>query len=146
MSRCLHLYQPRQDKEQSIKEKCRQMSMVGYNSLADLIKLVGKSTVIIQPRIDLAVLPTVSMPTVSKPTFVRNGRTQNTNESLHCIGWSKSQKTSFVGLKRVLSATCSAVSEFNAGVKTTTRNLCDMMEVPTCEGGVHSVVARGSPR
>ena len=106
------------------------------------------------PRIDLAVLPTVSMPTVSKPTFVRNGRTQNTNESLHCIVWNKSQKTSFVGLERVLSATCSAVSEFNAGVKTTIRNICgmmevptcDMMEVPTCEGGVHSAVARGSPQ
>ena len=46
------------------------MSMVGYNSLADLIKLVGKSTVIIQLRIDLAVPPNISMPTVTGPTFV----------------------------------------------------------------------------
>ena len=58
------------------------------------------------------------------------GRTQNANESLHSVVWSKCQKTSFVGLERVLSATCSAVSEFNAGVETTMRNLCDVMEVP----------------
>ena len=58
------------------------------------------------------------------------GRTQNANESLHSVVWSKCPKTSFVGLERVLSATCSAVSQFNAGVETTIRNLCDVMEVP----------------
>ena len=64
----------------------------------------------------------------------RMGKTQNANESLHSKVWLKCPKTSFVGLERVVSATCSSVSEFNAGVEATMRHLCDVMQVPS---GVH---------
>ena len=40
-------------------------------------------------------------------------------------------KTTFVGLERVVSATCSAVSQFNAGIKVTIKNLCEVMQVPS---------------
>ena len=60
------------------------------------------------------------------------GRTQNANESLHSVVWSKCPKTTFVGVDRVVSATCSAVSEFNAGIEATIRHLCDVMELPAC--------------
>ena len=62
------------------------------------------------------------------------GKTQNNNESVHSVIWNKCPKTSFVGLERVVSATCSAVSEFNVGVEVTMKNLCDVMQVPS---GVH---------
>ncbi|KAK2186943.1 hypothetical protein NP493_184g00016 [Ridgeia piscesae] len=58
------------------------------------------------------------------------GKTQNANESLHSVVWSKCPKTTFVSLKRVVSATCSAVSQFNAGIKVTMTNLCEVMQVP----------------
>ena len=41
--------------------------------------------------------------------------TQNRNESLHARVWAKCPKTGFVGMQRVLFATCLAVSEFNSG-------------------------------
>lgn len=59
------------------------------------------------------------------------GKTQNANESIHSVVWHKCPKTSFVGLERVVSATCSAVSVFNAGIEVTMRNLCEVMQVPT---------------
>ena len=59
------------------------------------------------------------------------GKTQNANESLHSVVWSKCPKTTFVGLERVVSATCSAVSQFNAGSKVTMKNLCGVMQVPS---------------
>ena len=59
------------------------------------------------------------------------GKTQNANESLHFVVWSKCPKTTFVGIERVVSATCSAVSQFNAGIKVTMKNLCDVMQVPS---------------
>ena len=46
--------------------------------------------------------------------------TQNPNESLHAKIWAKCPKTGFVGLQRVLLATCLAVAEYNSGVKETT--------------------------
>ena len=57
------------------------------------------------------------------------GKTQNANESLHSVVWSKCPKTTFVGLERVVSATCSAVSQFNAGIRVTMKNLCEVMQV-----------------
>ena len=62
------------------------------------------------------------------------GKTQNNNETVHTVIWNKCPKTSFVGLECDVSATCSAVSEFNAGVEVTMKNLCDVMQVPS---GVH---------
>ena len=59
------------------------------------------------------------------------GKTQNANESLHSVVWSKCPKMIFVGLERVVSATCSAVSQFNAGIKVTMKNLCEVMQVPS---------------
>ena len=35
----------------------------------------------------------------------------------------------FVGLQRVLSATCAAVAEFNSGVEVTMRRLCDIYTI-----------------
>ena len=58
------------------------------------------------------------------------GKTQNSNETVHSVIRNKCPKTSFVGLERDVSAKCSAVSEFNAGVKVTMKNLCDVMQVP----------------
>ena len=58
------------------------------------------------------------------------GKTQNANESPHSVVWSKCPKTTFVGLERVVSATCSAVSQINAGIKVTMTNLCEVMQVP----------------
>ena len=49
------------------------------------------------------------------------GQTQNPNESLHSKVWAKCQKTGFVCVHRVLSATCAAVAEFNVGVAATIR-------------------------
>ena len=57
------------------------------------------------------------------------GKTQNPNESLHSKVWAKCPKTGFVGLQRVLSATCAAVAEFNSGVEVTMRRLCDAMGI-----------------
>ena len=59
------------------------------------------------------------------------GKTQNANENLRSVVWSKCPKTTFVGLERVVSATCSAVSQFNAGIKVTMKNLCEVMQVPS---------------
>ena len=58
------------------------------------------------------------------------GLTQNANESLHSMVWQKCPKTSFIGIERVVSATCGAVAEFNAGVSARMSHLCDVMEVP----------------
>ena len=43
------------------------------------------------------------------------GGTQNANESLHAKVWRKCPKTGFVGLQRVIAATCYATAEFNQG-------------------------------
>ena len=59
------------------------------------------------------------------------GKTQNVNESLHSKVWTKCPKTNFVGLERVLSATCSSVAEFNCGVESSMRYLCEVMQVPS---------------
>ena len=59
------------------------------------------------------------------------GKTQNADESLHSVMWSKCHKTTCVGLARVGSATCSAVSQFNAGIKVTIKNLYEVMQVPS---------------
>ena len=59
------------------------------------------------------------------------GKPQNANESLHSVVWIKYPKTKFVGLERVVSATCSAVSQFNAGIKVTMKSLCEVMQVPS---------------
>ncbi|MEG7524040.1 MAG: hypothetical protein M3H12_13215, partial [Chromatiales bacterium] len=61
------------------------------------------------------------------------GQTQNPNESLHSKIWAKCPKTGFVGLQRVLSATCAAVAEFNSGVEVTMRRLCDAMGIASGE-------------
>ena len=55
----------------------------------------------------------------------KRGLTQNANESLHSMVWQKCPKTSFV-----VSATCGAVAEFNAGVAARMSHQCDVMEVP----------------
>ena len=47
------------------------------------------------------------------------GDAQNPNESLHGKVRAKCPKTGFVGLQRVLFATCLAVAEFNSGAQTT---------------------------
>ena len=46
-------------------------------------------------------------------------KTQNPNESLYSKVWAKCPKMGFVGLQRVLSATCAVVAEFNSGVEVT---------------------------
>ena len=43
-------------------------------------------------------------------------KTQNANESLHSKVWLKWPKTGFVGLMRVVAATCLAIAEFNQGI------------------------------
>ena len=55
------------------------------------------------------------------------GDTQNPNESLHGKVWAKCPKTGFVGLQRVLFATCLAVAEFNSGARTTVEQLYGVM-------------------
>ena len=67
---------------------------------------------------------------VDLPKRCTLGKTQTANES-HSVVWSKCPKTTFIGLERIVSATCSAVSQFNAGIKVTTKNLCDVMQVPS---------------
>ena len=73
-----------------------------------------------------------------KPVYVRlsdrallsrrlRSATQNPNESLHARVWAKCPKTGFVGLQRVLLATCLAVAEFNSGVKDTSAQLYSAM-------------------
>ena len=57
------------------------------------------------------------------------GETQNPNESLHSKVWAKCPKTGFVCIHRVLSATCTAVAEFNVGVAATMRHQCEIMGV-----------------
>ena len=57
------------------------------------------------------------------------GATQNNNESLHSKIWAKCPKTGFMGLQRVVAATCTAVAEFNSGVKTTLEQLCTVMGI-----------------
>ena len=52
------------------------------------------------------------------------------NESLHSMVWQKCPKTSFVGIEHVVSTTCGAVAEFNAGVAARMSHQCDVMEVP----------------
>ena len=61
------------------------------------------------------------------------GKTQNPNESLHSKIWAKCPKAGFVGLQRVLSATCAAVAEFNGGVEVTMRRLCGTMGIASGE-------------
>ena len=64
--------------------------------------------------------------------------TQNRNESLHARVWAKCPKTGFVGMQRVLFATCLAVSEFNSGALTTVEQLYSEMGMPT---GTHLIAS-----
>ena len=43
------------------------------------------------------------------------GKTQNANESLHSVIWSRCPKTVFVGVRRVCGAVASAIARFNEG-------------------------------
>ena len=43
------------------------------------------------------------------------GKTQNANESLHSVIWSRCPKTVFVGVRRVCGAVASASAGFNEG-------------------------------
>ena len=57
------------------------------------------------------------------------GKTQNANETLHSKVWCKCPKTGFIGLMRVVSATCSAIAEFNQGVASTVTRSYDIMGI-----------------
>ena len=59
------------------------------------------------------------------------GATQNANESLHAMVWAKCPKTGFVGIDRVLFATCCAVGEFNCGAQVTIGHLYGAMGLAT---------------
>jgi hypothetical protein len=48
------------------------------------------------------------------------GKTQNNNECLHSMIWSKCPKTNLFGLERVQACVALAVGEFNNGTKKTT--------------------------
>ena len=61
------------------------------------------------------------------------GKTQNPNESLYSKIWAKCPKAGFVGLQRVLSATCAAVAEFNSGVEVTMQRLYGTMGITSGE-------------
>ena len=55
------------------------------------------------------------------------GVTQNANESLHSKVWTKCPKTGFVGMLRVIGATCAAISEFNQGVASSVARVYEAM-------------------
>ncbi|KAI0225873.1 L-2-hydroxyglutarate dehydrogenase, mitochondrial [Lamellibrachia satsuma] len=57
------------------------------------------------------------------------GKTQNANETLHSKVWRKCPKTGFVGLMRIVSATCLAIAEFNQGVVSTVTRSYDIMGI-----------------
>lgn len=57
------------------------------------------------------------------------GKSQNPNEALHSVIWGKCPKTGFVGLQRVVAATCSGVAEFNCGVELNMRTLFNVMDI-----------------
>ena len=52
------------------------------------------------------------------------GKTQNANESLHSVIWSRCPKTVFVGVRRVCGAVASAIARFNEG----TSHISQVME------------------
>ena len=58
-----------------------------------------------------------------------DGYTQNTNESLHGMIWSRCPKTKSFGMQQVQFAVSSAVCEFNSGAKFHT-SLLELMDVP----------------
>ena len=58
------------------------------------------------------------------------GQTQNANEALHAKVWLKCPKTGFFGLPRVVSATCSAIAEFNQGIGSTISHSDEIMGMP----------------
>jgi len=43
------------------------------------------------------------------------GLTQNQNEALNSVLWSKAMKTKFIGRKRLLIAVCNTICQFNTG-------------------------------
>ena len=52
------------------------------------------------------------------------GKTQNANESLHSVIWSRCPTTVFVGVRRVCGAVASAIARFNEG----TSHISQVME------------------
>ena len=47
--------------------------------------------------------------------WMEKGKTQNTNECLHSVIWSRCQKTVFIGKHKLHGATASAIASFNEG-------------------------------
>ena len=50
---------------------------------------------------------------------MQKGKTQNANECLHSVNWSRCSKTVFVGHRRLSGAVAMAVGAFNAGASHT---------------------------
>ena len=57
------------------------------------------------------------------------GKTQNPNESLHSVIWSRCSKTTFVGKGRIEALAAAAIASFNEGA----RSLTEMMAQLNCE-------------
>ena len=74
------------------------------------------------------------------------GDTQNPNEALHSKIWRKCPKTSFVGLQRVVAATCSGVAEFNSGIELSIQKLFSAMDIVPGRHLVASAVKADSER
>ena len=74
------------------------------------------------------------------------GDTQNPNETLHSKIWRKCPKTSFVGLQRVVAATCSGMAEFNSGIELSVQKLFSTMDIVPGRHLVASAVNISSSR
>jgi hypothetical protein len=55
------------------------------------------------------------------------GKTQNNNESLHSVIWSKCPKTNLYGLQRVQACMALAIGEFNMGTTATTESALESL-------------------
>ena len=63
---------------------------------------------------------------------LQKGQTQNSNESLHSVIWSRCSKTVFVGHRKLHGAVASAVGCFNEGATHLTR-VMDLLAIETNE-------------
>ena len=54
------------------------------------------------------------------------GQTQNSNESLHAVVWSRCPKTIFIGKDKLEAAVCCALAVFNKGARQTTDMMREM--------------------
>ena len=63
-----------------------------------------------------------------------HGQTQNCNEALNGVLWSKCPLQVFAGKETLEIAVCSAVTNYNEGVSTTMRGVSKLQSVYTCLG------------